>query len=266
MEYNGKNYLNPKRRENFMDSRYGIQADTHCHTVASTHAYGTIGENAAAAGACGLKALAITDHGPALPDAPHPWHFYNMRVLPAEIGGVLILRGAEANILDTAGSLDFGPEDLEALDWVIASLHYHTFRIATPAIHTEALIAAAYNRHVDVLGHPDAPEYPADAEAVVRACRETGTFIEINNSSFAVRKGCEGIIRQFALECMRQGAPVVVNSDAHCPWDIGRIDKAAELLASIDFPEELVFNRDAARLAEHIGRKHGRDVYSRGLA
>lgn len=40
-------------------------ADLHCHTVASTHAYSTVGELAQAAASQGLSAVACTDHGPA---------------------------------------------------------------------------------------------------------------------------------------------------------------------------------------------------------
>lgn len=246
-----------------MTDRYRIEADTHCHTVASTHAYGTIGENAAAARERGLRAIAITDHGPKLPDSPHPWHFYNMRVLPETVGGILILRGIEANILDTAGHLDLEPDDLEQLDWVIASFHRQSFRVSTPEIHTEAMVNAAFNHYVDVIGHPDAPEYPIDIAAVVKACRDNGKFIEMNNSSFTVRKGGEEMCRLIALECMKQQVNVVINSDAHCPWDIGETGTIIKLLDSIDFPEELVFNRKVDNMTEHIRTKHSRDVYHR---
>ena len=48
-----------------------IIADTHTHTIASTHAYSTLLENVGYAKKAGLRAIAITDHGPAMPDAPH---------------------------------------------------------------------------------------------------------------------------------------------------------------------------------------------------
>mgnify|MGYP003079434570 FL=1 len=46
-------------------------ADLHTHTLCATHAFQTLNEMAAAAKDCGYKALAITDHAPAMPDAPH---------------------------------------------------------------------------------------------------------------------------------------------------------------------------------------------------
>ena len=57
-------------------------ADLHTHTLCATHAFQTLNEMAAAAKDCGYKALAITDHAPAMPDAPHRWHFENPTALP----------------------------------------------------------------------------------------------------------------------------------------------------------------------------------------
>ena len=50
--------------------------DTHAHTVASTHAYSTVEEYFRAASDKGLQLFSITDHGPEMPDSPHPWPFW----------------------------------------------------------------------------------------------------------------------------------------------------------------------------------------------
>ncbi len=241
-----------------MKTRYTIEADTHCHTCASAHAYGTISENIDEAVRQGLKVLAITDHGPALPDSPYFWHFTNMRVLPRQVKGVTLLRGIEANIMDVQGTLDLEGELLDNLDWVIACFHKQSFLVSTSNSHTQALIQTAFNPRVDLLGHLDAPEYPFDIKEVVKACRENGKFIEMNNSSFRIRIGGETMCRQIALECMDQGVYVLMNSDAHCPWDIGRISTAAALLESISFPIELVLNHHAKDVIAHIEQKKNR--------
>lgn len=57
--------------------------DLHMHTVASTHAYSTLHDYIAEAKRKGIKLFAITDHGPDMADAPHYWHFVNMRIWPA---------------------------------------------------------------------------------------------------------------------------------------------------------------------------------------
>ncbi len=70
--------------------------DLHMHTVASTHAYSTLSDYIAQAKRKGIKLFAITDHGPDMADAPHHWHFINMRIWPRIVDGVGILRGIEA--------------------------------------------------------------------------------------------------------------------------------------------------------------------------
>ena len=49
-----------------------IIADLHTHTLSATHAFNTLDEMAAKAAALGYAALAITDHGPAMPDTLLP--------------------------------------------------------------------------------------------------------------------------------------------------------------------------------------------------
>ncbi len=241
-----------------MQTRYTIEADMHCHTIASPHAYGTITENIETASNLGLKAIAITDHGPALPDSAHFWHFTNMRVLPRKVKGVILLRGIEANIMDTAGTLDLDGDTLGNLDWVIASFHKQSFPVSTKSIHTDALIRMAHNPFVDLFGHLDAPEYPFDIPNVIRACKENGKMVEMNDSSSRIRTGGEEMCLQIALECIRQEVPVVLNSDAHCPWDIGRVSTAAALLESVSFPEELLVNRNVENILSHIEKKKNR--------
>jgi len=237
------------------ETNYKIVADLHTHTTASTHAYSTLQENLTTAKEKGLKILAITNHGPSLFDSPHPWHFYNLRVLPKKVDGIIILKGIEANITDTKGSIDLEEDYLKNLDWVIASFHKQTFKVSTPVIHTEGLIGAANNKFVDMIGHPDAPEYPFDIREVVKACKDNGKFIEMNNSSFLVRKGGKEKCRQIALECMNFGVNVVVNSDAHCHWDVGNFSKILGMLEEISFPAELIFNCDERQVLNYIKAK-----------
>ena len=89
-----------------------IIADMHTHTIASGHAYSTLNELAAEAARKGLLALAVTDHGPALPGGPHIYHFGAMRFFPEHISGVRIFRGIEANILVINGYLAARAEEI----------------------------------------------------------------------------------------------------------------------------------------------------------
>ena len=105
-----------------------IIADLHMHTMVSNHAFNTVTEMARRACELGMFAAALTDHGPSMPDAPHPWYFYNLTTLPSRIEGIWLLKGVEANVRGADGSLDIEPQEFERmqLDWVIASIHSDT--------------------------------------------------------------------------------------------------------------------------------------------
>ena len=138
-------------------------ADLHTHTLCATHAYNTFTEMAAAAKALGYCALAVTDHAPAMPDAPHAWHFGNWSAMPRTIDGVAILYGAEANVMDTKGGLDLSQSQLKAQDWVVASIH----SACVPGLLTRReanrlWLAVAENPYVDCIGHSEQENYRYD--------------------------------------------------------------------------------------------------------
>src|SRR6056297_376079 len=97
--------------------------DLHVHTIASGHAYSTIGEYITQAKKNNLCCIGISDHGPKMPGASHKYYFYNMKVLPKTIDKIRILKGIELNIMDEVGSVDMSKEDLKSIDYKIASLH-----------------------------------------------------------------------------------------------------------------------------------------------
>lgn len=83
-----------------------FEADTHSHTLASGHAYSTIKEMAAAAEAKGLKALALTEHAPKMPERAGCFIFKTWMSVPRKCGGIRLLMGAEVNIMDETGWID----------------------------------------------------------------------------------------------------------------------------------------------------------------
>jgi putative hydrolase len=232
-----------------------VVADLHTHTVASGHAYSTVNELATAAAAKGLAALAITDHGPALPGAPHMYHFGAMRFIPREIAGVRILTGVEANILDVHGGLDLPEFFLGKLDFVMAGLHEGCgFDNAGIDRNTTAVIQAMSNPLVKAISHPGNPIFPLHLEVVVEAAVKTGVALEINNASFSFsRKGsrpnCEALARLLAT-CR---APVAVGSDAHIAQGVGVFDEALAVLSQAGVAEEQLVNSSMERLLAFLG-------------
>lgn len=240
--------------------RSAIQADTHMHTVASTHAYSTVLELARCAFEAELKAIIITDHGPGLPDGAHMWHFVNMRNLPPYIYGVRVMHGAEANIMDFDGNIDLDERSQKELDWIIASFHEASRAPGTETDHTRAYLKVAENPYIDVIGHSGTEAFSYDYEKVLPVFKKKGKLIEINSHSFNTRKGADENCRTIAQICKKYEIPVVVNSDAHFCLSVGDVREAFKMLDSIDFPPSLILNLDYSNLVRWIENKRNRKI------
>ncbi|MTI67540.1 MAG: phosphatase [Firmicutes bacterium] len=231
--------------------------DTHCHTIASGHAYSTVLEIAKEANNKGLEMVAITDHGPKMPGGPHIFHIANQRVIPNKISGVEILRGVEANIMDYEGNLDVSEYVLKRLDIIIASLHDICIKPGTKKENTKALKLAMENEYVDIIAHPGNPQFPIDIEEVVLKAKETNTLIEINNGSFhGSRKGSLDNCTEIARTCKKHGVKVTVGSDSHISYDVGEFSDVVNIFKEIQMPEELIMNLSADKLKNYLKEKN----------
>jgi putative hydrolase len=241
-----------------------LRADLHTHTIASGHAYSTLTENALAARGYGLELIAITDHGPSVPQGAHPWYFWNLKVVPSVLGGVRILKGCEANVMpDTENGIDLTDVVLGDLDFVAVGFHPTTgFDVPDRARNTEALLRVMANPLVDQITHPgNEEEFPLDLDAVVAAAVEHNVILELNDHSFdpeSSRAGSTMREREFAAAAFAAGAPVSIGSDAHYALHVGRFESALAIAEQIGFSEERIVNRDAASVLAHLGAKRAR--------
>lgn len=233
-----------------------IIADTHTHTLASTHAYGSVKEMVEEAAAIGLYAIALTDHAPNMPGSPQKWYFNNLCAIPSTYLGVRVLKGAEANIADFDGGLDIDDYTLKNLEWVVASLHDVTLDTSEikPTVETctQLYLDVAKNPYVNVIGHSGTPEYAYDYERVIPEFAANGKLVEINNSSFRNKKSSMSNCVKIAKVCKKVCAPIIVNTDAHFMTQVGRVDEALAMLEEIDFPEELVINSSVSRFEKYL--------------
>ncbi len=238
-----------------------IIADLHTHTIACTHAYSTVEEMAAGAARAGLRAIAITDHGPAMADAPHRWHFSNLNELPRRIHDVYILRGIEYNTMPPCGGVD-GIElrVAERMDFALASFHEPCYPPADERAHNIALEGILRNPYVTCFGHLGNQKFPFDHEKLISQCNAFGKIVEINNHSLTVRKGSRDNCMDIARLCAKYRVPIVVNSDSHSAWTVGDVSGALEMLEEIGFPEELVLNADLERLRRFFLDRRGIDI------
>jgi len=229
-----------------------LLADLHVHTLASGHAFSTVEEVVRAAAEKGLEMVALTDHGPAMPGGAHEYHFGNLRVLPDLLQGVEVLRGVEANVLDVHGRLDLPEVYLERLDLVLAGLHVPCLPPADRAANTLAMVNALRNPHVDIVVHPGNPEFPVDFTEVVRVAAAEGKALELNNSSFLVRKGSREFCEEVARLARQFGALVSIGSDAHFSGDVGNFAQAVELALAAGVLPEQVLNSSARKVSEFL--------------
>ncbi len=233
-----------------------IQADLHTHTIASTHAYSTIIENSVSAKEMGLKAVAMTDHAPKMSDAPHVWHFHNMGAIPEKLNGVYIVKGIEANILDFNGNIDVDENLYKFLSWVVASMHGPVVTPGSVEENTKAYINACKNPYIDVFGHTSTNEYLWSYEEGLKAVKEYGKIIELNESSIKTRKGALENMVEILKLCKLNQIPICVNTDSHFCYKIGKTPLSIKILEELDFPKDLIFNLEWERVKEYIQNKH----------
>lgn len=234
-----------------------IEVDSHTHTVASGHAYSTLAENVAAAAAQGIKLLAITDHGPSMPGAPHFWFFKNMRVIPRIMRGVGILRGVEANIINFKGEIDIDTELQQQLDIVLASLHEPIIVPTTSTLHTNGVVKAMASGKIDVFAHGGNPAFPIEIEEVAKAAAYYKVLVEINNSSFTTsRPGSTKNCAALAEAVARHEGYLTFGSDAHIASKVGVFDECLAFIETIGFPKEQILNHSGRSFLNYLKGKN----------
>jgi DNA polymerase (family X) len=195
-----------------------VRGDLHSHTTLSD-GRNTLEEMAAAGREHGYAYMAITDHSASHGFGDHVtaerlWE----RVAEIETWnegkrGFRLLSGSEVNIgLD--GELDYPDDLLDALDWVVASIHT-SFAISEKEM-TARVLAAIENPRVDCIGHLTGrllgrrEPYGIDVEAVAEAAARTGTMLEINGNP-----NRRDLSEQHARLASEAGVTIVLNTDAH---------------------------------------------------
>jgi len=237
-----------------------IIADTHTHTISCGHAFSTLAENARAAAEKGIRILAHTEHAPARHGGISYIYFKGLHVLPRLMDEVMILRGAEVNIMDFDGTLDLDAEMLAQLEWIIASYHPPVLDACTELEGTRGWMAVAQNPHVDVIGHCGDRRYPFEHRTEIQEFARTGKIVEINNHSLNMRSGSDVNCPAIAELCAEYGVPVVVSSDAHISLDVGKVNGAMGILEKIGFPEELILNTDYDRFLATVRKTSGKTL------
>ncbi len=253
-----------------------ITVDLHTHSAASGHGTReTLSDLAKVASLKGIRVLGVTEHGPKTLGSASESYFRSLKLMPKERFGVRMLYGAEVNILE-GGVLDLPDIIMKDLDYVIASMHCPPRKVMyrpTSAVargtfishdssdrmelvkrNTADYLAAIHNPYVKVIGHPDNTQFPVDYAQIVQAAAQTGTIIEINESSLMPSgyHKVDGIdirenYRDLLLLCKANRVPILLSSDSHGSERIGEVDNCLQLVQEVGFPSDLIVN-------DHLGK------------
>ncbi|MDX2388857.1 MULTISPECIES: PHP domain-containing protein [unclassified Streptomyces] len=217
--------------------RAALRGDCHLHSDWSDGG-SPIEAMGRAAAELGHEWAVLTDHSPRLTVARglSPERLREQLLVVAELNAAWapfrMLTGIECDIL-ADGSLDQEPELLEELDLVVGSVH-SKLRMESPAM-TRRLLKAVGNPLMDVLGHCTGrlvtgrtrPESEFDADAVLAACAESGTAVEINSRPERLDPP-----RRLLRRAVAAGVFFAIDTDAHAPgqldWQVLGCDRAAE--------------------------------------
>ncbi len=124
-----------------------------------------------------------------------------------------LLTGSEVDIL-ADGKLDFPDDLLTELDVVVASIHQGFSQNESEM--TKRIIRAVENPYVHTIGHLtgrlllEREPYQVNQQAVIDACAETGTWIELNANPY--RFDLDWRLWPYAKS---KGVKCVINCDAH---------------------------------------------------
>lgn len=236
-----------------------LLGDYHTHTIYS-HGKGTILQNAISAKEQGLKEIAITDHG-----FGHVFfgvkrkkiNEIRQKITEAEKEtGVKIFFGVEANLTSCGGDVDITKDELKKIDILLMGHHrfvkcrfWDMFRLFLPNMifrgkvskkvkerNTQAILKALDKYPIDILTHL-CYEMPVDVKRIAEKAIEKGTYIEINEHKMCFT---ESEIKTM----IDMGVKFIVDSDAHYPHKVGKVDSAMSVVEKYNIPVAQIANMD----------------------
>ena len=168
---------------------------------------------------------------------------------------VEVLRGVEANILDSTGKIDMPEMLLKDLDIVLAGFHEEAgYAGSSVEDNTRAMIGAIENPFVHIIVHPGNPQFPIDPEQIVSAAKHYGKALELNNKSFNFRPGSSPNCNLIAKLAHQHELTVAINSDAHLCYGVGECEIAIALAEATGIDERYILNISAESVAKFLAQ------------
>ncbi len=195
-----------------------LRGTFHCHTNWSD-GKNTLAEMAGEARELGLDYLGIADHSKSsfqangLDEQRLAEQIEMIATLNSQIDGFHVFAGSEVDILKD-GRLDFSDDVLKRLDYVVASVHNAMNQDEDEM--TARVIRAMENEYVTMLGHATGrlllqrEPYKINLEKIIDCAARTGTWIELNCSSYRME-----LDWRWWHRARDKGVKCVINPDAH---------------------------------------------------
>ena len=244
-----------------------ITGDYHSHSKFSkfNHGKNTISEMAQAAKNKGLKALAITDHGP-----NHILYGIlrkNIDKARSEVDefnknnkdDFKLYFGIEANIVGKNGKIDLTEKEIEKLDILIVGFHRFALTNFTSLLRlnsnnkklikkqTDAYIKMVEKYPVDIISHPN--EYiKLDLKRLARVCAKRDTLIELNPKHFK-------FTQKDVADMLKTDVQFIINSDAHSVERVGDVDYCYEMVKKFGIPKYKIVNLDKTYIPKKFRNK-----------
>ena len=254
-----------------------LLTDYHTHTPLCHHAVGSPADYTRSAIAAGLAEIGLSDHNPmpghfdewrmALGDLPE--YFESVAAARAEFPDFPVRLGLECDYLEGGRSWIGEIAGMAEWDYLIGSVHYisdgcavddpkHLSRWRTAAEVDE--MWGAYwrlyeccirSRMFDIHAHPDlakrfglrpSGDLRRYYEPVIQALVDTGGVMEVSTAGLRKDVGEIYPAREMLELAFSGGVPVVINSDAHSPGEVGAdFDQALSLVRSVGYTTTLRF-------------------------
>ena len=227
----GLQYIPPELRENMGEIEAAekneiprlvewthLKGTFHCHTNWSD-GKNTLAEMAGEARELGLDYLGIADHSKSsfqangLNEERLAEQIEMIATLNTQIDDFHVFAGSEVDILKD-GRLDFSDDVLAKLDYVVASVHNAMAQDEDEM--TQRVIKAMENEYVTMLGHATGrlllqrEPYKINLEKIIDCAARTGTWIELNCSSYRME-----LDWRWWHRARDKGVKCVINPDAH---------------------------------------------------
>jgi putative hydrolase len=225
-----------------------LKIDLHIHTIASGHAHCTILEYIQQAKKLKMKAIGITEHGPGAENAIIDYlYFREIGRIPKIVDGIRILKGIEANIINTRGELDLDDETLSKLDYTMANIHSNAvYKDKGLKINTQTIVNAIKSGKINILTHPFAEKgIPIDIKKISEEACKNNVLLEIDVAYLSERRANATILPnlKIMLDVAKQyKKKIIVGSDAHNIWELGDDSILNKLKKEIGLTNSMIIN------------------------